>query len=74
MPSLTRTATYKLNSGKGFKPQPPVYAVLTDLRMFYFFRFDGSNFTQAKPYFVSDFTRTSFLIKMLIGVVVLPSR
>lgn len=39
-------AAYKTNNDDDFEPQPPVYAVLTDLKdfYFYFFSYDGSSF------------------------------
>lgn len=33
---LEIASVYKINSEKGFEPQPPVYAILTDLEIFYF--------------------------------------
>lgn len=67
---LKRAAAYKLNSDKKFKPQPSVYAVLTDLRMFYFFRYDGSQFTRTEAIFVSEESRSEFLAGMRKGVAV----
>jgi hypothetical protein len=67
---LTRVAAYKLNSDRNFKPQPPVYAVLTDLRFFYFFRYNGSQFARAKTIFISQESRSDFLAGMRKGMVV----
>jgi len=61
---LELVSAYKLNSNKEFEPQPPVYAILTDLRMFYFFRYDGSQFTRTKAMFVSEESRPEFLAGM----------
>ncbi|KAF5386868.1 hypothetical protein D9615_002081 [Tricholomella constricta] len=41
---LELDSAFKLNATKEFNNQPPVYAVLTDLRDFYFLRYDGSSF------------------------------
>jgi hypothetical protein len=68
---LKRAAAYKLNSDKEFQPQPPVYAVLTDLRIFYFFRYDGSQFTRTQDIFVPQNSRPQFLAGMRTGVPVL---
>ena len=40
-----KESVYKLNFNKEFDPQPPVYAVLTDLKEFYFFCYDGVELT-----------------------------
>ena len=42
---LRESAAYKINSAKEFDEKPPAYASLTDLRDFYFFRYDNSKFT-----------------------------
>jgi len=49
------SAAYRLNTAKEFANQSPVYAVLTDMRDFYFLRYDGCNFTLYK-----DETRVSY--------------
>jgi hypothetical protein len=38
-------AVWSCNSDKGLFPQPPVYALLTDLNTFTLFKFDGNSFT-----------------------------
>jgi hypothetical protein len=53
-------AAYKLNSDKEFDPQPPVYAILTDLKDFYFFSYDGSCFKMDEDITVSAATRRQF--------------
>lgn len=54
-------AAYKLNSDKYFDPQPSVFAILTDLKDFYFFSYDGSTFKMDKEIHVSSATRAEFL-------------
>jgi hypothetical protein len=54
-------AAYKLNSYKEFNPQPPVFAVLTDLIDFYFFSYDGTTFKMDKEIHVSNATRVDYL-------------
>jgi hypothetical protein len=39
------SAAYKVNANKGFKKQPPVYAMLTDLHDFHILRYDGVVFS-----------------------------
>jgi hypothetical protein len=53
-------AAYKLNLDKDFDPQPPVFAILTDLKDFYFFSYDGSTFKMDKEIWVSGATRANF--------------
>jgi hypothetical protein len=72
--TLKIAAAHKLNRDKNFDPQPPVYAVLTDMRIFYFFRYDGSEFTLMRVIYVSDQTRSEFLRGMMEGITVLPHR
>jgi hypothetical protein len=63
---------YKQNSDKEFKPQPPVYAILTDLQMFHFFRYNGDNqFARTEEIFVSSESRPKFLAGMRRGMTVL---
>jgi hypothetical protein len=59
-------AAYELNSGRNFHPQPPVYAVLTDLRDFFFLKFDGSRFA-VNEITVSTKSRLSFIEDMMEG-------
>ncbi|KAF8492211.1 hypothetical protein F5888DRAFT_1806933 [Russula emetica] len=61
---LGLVSAYKRNSNKELRPQPPVYAILTDLEMFYFFCYDGSQFTCTEAMFVSDESRPKFLAGM----------
>jgi hypothetical protein len=61
------TAAYKLNSTKGFDPQPPVYAILTDLHNFYFVSFDGSRFACTPPITVPIESRVGFMEGMMGG-------
>ncbi|KAK2459801.1 hypothetical protein APHAL10511_008233 [Amanita phalloides] len=61
---LELDSAYKLNSDRDFRPQPsPVYAILTDLHKFFFFRYDGSQFSRTMPMFVYD-ERPEFLAGM----------
>jgi hypothetical protein len=60
-------AAYKINSDNDFEPQPPVYAVLTDLKDFYFFSYDGSTFKMDKEIWVSSATRAHFFKGMAEG-------
>jgi hypothetical protein len=52
--------TYKINNDEDFEPQPPVYAILTDLQHFYFFSYDGSTFRMDTEIRVSSATGTLF--------------
>jgi hypothetical protein len=61
-------AAYKLNSDEKFNPQPPVYAILTDFRDFYFFSYDGSTFKMDIEIQVSASTRANFLKGMADGL------
>jgi hypothetical protein len=70
---LGNPAAYKLNIDKEFDPQPPVFAVLTDLKDFYFFSYDGSTFKMDKEIRVSPATRVDFLKGMGEGSVLLLS-
>jgi hypothetical protein len=65
------TAAYKLNSKRGFALQPPVYAVLTDLRDFHFISFNGSRFACTTPMTVPVTSRLTFLEGMVKGAVAL---
>lgn len=56
-------AAYKLNGSREFEPQPPVYAVLTDLRLY-----DGSKFTLANDIYVISRSRRQFLDGMGDGM------
>jgi hypothetical protein len=59
---------YRLNTAKEFANQPPVYAVLTDLKDFYFLRYDGSKFTlYENEIIVSMRSRSAFLDGMRNG-------
>jgi hypothetical protein len=60
-------AAYKTNKDKNFEPQPPVYAVLTDLKKFWSFSYDGSTFKMDRDILVSSETRASFLNGMAGG-------
>jgi len=66
---LELVSAYKLNSNREFRPQPPVHAILTDLEMFYFIRYDGSEFTLTKAMFVSEESRPEFLAGMRRGYI-----
>jgi hypothetical protein len=59
-------AAYKVNN-KDFEQQPPVYAVLTDLRDFYFFSYDGSTFKMDTEIHLSAATWAHFLNGMAGG-------
>ncbi|KAF8492802.1 hypothetical protein F5888DRAFT_1636945 [Russula emetica] len=58
---LELASAYKDNNDKDFEPQPPVYAVLTDLQHFYFFSYDGSTFKMDTEIWVYSATRAHFL-------------
>lgn len=59
---------YQLNTAKEFTNQPPVYAVLTDLRDFYFLQYDGSKFTlHEDDFIVPTRSRSAFLDGMRNG-------
>ena len=60
-------AAYKTNKDKDFEPQPPVYAVLTDLQDFYFFSYDGSTFKMDTEIYVSSATQAHFFNGMAGG-------
>jgi hypothetical protein len=60
-------AAYKLNSTRGFDPQPPVYAILTDLHDFYFISFNGSKFACTAPITVPIESRLGFMEGMMAG-------
>jgi hypothetical protein len=67
--SQTFPAAFKLNKAKEFENQPPVYAVLTDLRDFHFLRYDGSRFElYGREIAVSPFSRSAFLDGMRNGL------
>lgn len=65
------TAAYKLNSSRNFLPQPPVYALLTDLHDFYFISYNGSKFSCTPEITVSTYSRLTFLEGMMKGVAVI---
>ena len=62
---------YKINSDKDFDPQPPVFAILTDLRDFYFFSHDGLTFNMDKEIHVSSATRVEFFNGMGDGLLLI---
>lgn len=61
-----------MNSSREFDPQPPVYAVLTDLEHFYFFRYDGNQFFRSNAIIVLDMPRSEFLAGMRHGRLFFP--
>lgn len=65
--SIFLKTAYKLSGAREFANQPSVYAVLTDLKEFYFFRYDGSTFAIYQEVTVSTRTRVSFLDGMRNG-------
>ena len=66
-------ATFQRNSGRNLDPQPPVYAILTDLEKFYFLRYDGSKFAQMSRILVNSDTEEKFLFGMAQGTQCLDS-
>lgn len=54
------SSAYEINKANEFEPQPPVYAVLTDLKDFYFFSYDGSTFKMDTEIWVSSESRAHF--------------
>jgi hypothetical protein len=57
-----------MNKNRGFHPQPPVYAILSDLEKFYFLCYDGICFTRTeKVVLVLDAPRSDFLAGMRRG-------
>jgi hypothetical protein len=65
--SCRTQAAYKINNENDFESQPPVYAVLTDLKYFYFFSYDGSTFKIDSEIRVSSATRAHFFNGMAGG-------
>ncbi|KAF8806483.1 hypothetical protein BYT27DRAFT_7257207 [Phlegmacium glaucopus] len=57
---LELISAYKLNHDKDLDPQPPIFAILTDLKDFYFFSYAGSTFRMDKEMCVSTATRADF--------------
>ena len=64
---LKEPAAFQKNSGRDLNPQPPVYAVLTDLEKFYFLRYDGRKFYRMSQIIVSSETQGGFLVGMARG-------
>ena len=60
-------AAFQKNSGRDLYPQPPVYAVLTDLEKFYFLRYDGHKFCRMSQIIVNNETQDGFLVGMARG-------
>jgi len=60
-------AAYQKNRDRNLDPQSPVYAILTNLEMFYFFRYDGSKFSCSEQIYVKSNTREAFLLGMCEG-------
>lgn len=60
-------AAFEKNSHRDLNPQPPVYAVLTDLQNFYFLRYDGRKFCRMSQILVNNETKDGFLVGMAQG-------
>jgi hypothetical protein len=58
----------KLNRDRDLDPQPPVYALLSDLRDFYFLSFDGTQFRAMNDISILQKSRTQFMAGMVHGV------
>ena len=58
----------KLNRDKDLDPQPPVYAMLSDLRDFYFLSYDGTQFRVIGDFSVVQKPRTQFMTGMVRGM------
>jgi hypothetical protein len=58
----------KLNRDRDLDPQPPVYALLSDLRDFYFLSFDGTQFRALSDISILQKSRTQFMTGMVHGI------
>ena len=64
---LKEPAAFQRNSGRDLNPQPPVYAILTNLEKFYFLRYDGYKFCRMSQIIVNSETQDGFLVGMARG-------
>ena len=58
----------KLNRDRDLSPQPPIYAMLTDLRDFYFLSYDGTAFQCMTQISIPQCPRTEFMKGMTHGM------
>jgi hypothetical protein len=58
----------KLNRDKDLIPQPPIYAMLSDLRDFYFLSYDGTTFQCMAQISIPQRPRTEFMKGMAQGM------
>jgi hypothetical protein len=61
-------AAMKLNRDGDLDPQPPIYAMLSDLRDFYFISYDGTTFRCMAQITIPQHPRTQFLKGMTQGM------
>ena len=61
----------KLSRDRDLSPQPPIYAMLSDLRDFYFLSYDGTAFRCMAQISILQRPRTEFMKGMTQGM---PSR
>jgi hypothetical protein len=58
----------KLNRDRDLNPQPPIYAMLSDLRDFYFLSYDGTKFERMAQISIPQRPRTEFMKGMTQGM------
>jgi hypothetical protein len=68
MSDYTNQAALKLNRDVDLDPQPPIYAVLLDLREFYFLSYDGNNFRRMTEITIPHHPRAQFMKGMTQGM------
>jgi hypothetical protein len=61
-------AAMKLNRDIDLDPQPPIYAMLSDLRDFYFLSYDGATFKCMAQITIRQHPRTQFMKGMAHGM------
>ena len=61
-------AAMKLNRDRDLNPQPPIYAMLSDLRDFYFLSYDGTKFECMAQISIPQRPRTEFMKGMTQGM------
>ena len=61
-------AAMKLNRDRDLCPQPPIYAMLSDLRDFYFLSYDGTNFRCMAQISIPQRPRMDFMKGMTQGM------
>jgi hypothetical protein len=61
-------AAMKLNRDRDLNPQPPIYAMLSGLRDFYFLSYDGTTFQCMAQILIPQRPRTEFMKGMTQGM------